>query len=841
MGFCPCCLPSATAKLVTESDLSGITGVLVLSDAGITALQDRDFSGLTSLQSILLSKNALSSLPPNVFAGLTRLQSLHLFDNTLTALPPNVFAGLANLQSLILYGNVLSALPPAVFAGLANLQTLHLFDNTLTSLPPNVFAGLAKLQALRLDGNTLSALPVGLFAGLANLQRLVLYKNALSSLPVGVFAGLTNLQYLALFRNALSSLPAGVFAGLSKLQSLALFDNKLSSLPAGLFESLSNLQELNLWENSLSELPADVFAGLTNLRKLFLHENALSSLPAGLFEGLSNLQELYLRENSLSELPADVFVGLTSLDLVNLSGNPGAPFTLTVELEQQGADAVVVKVAEGVPFDLTVTLSAQGGTLSAGSVTVAAGSLSSAPVTVSTNGTAPTPVTITMSAAAFPEDITHIGLTLAVGQSLTMTVTRATQLSLESTSWTTFTTGQITTAGEVDYFELTVPHAGVLVVETTGPTDTVGTVWQAGEKLAMADTGGAESNFRLSVRVAAEPVVIAVAGQGSRTGAYTLETYLVVGYLEVPGPGSFQSGIGVLSGWVCEADVVELEIRGLGRTRHLEAAYGTARADTAYTEEGAVVCGDTDNGFGVLFNWNLLGDGEHTVVAYVDGVELGRATVTVTTVGEGEEAEFLQGVEGECVVADFPMSGETARLVWQQNSQNFVIAGEHAPSGDNAARSGALEGYLENPGPNSFQSGIGVISGWVCEAAMVEIVLETAGGDTKRYVAAYGTERLDTARREDGTLLCGDVDNGFGLLFNWNLLGDGEHTVRALVDGVELGWATVQVTTVGEGEEKEFLQGVAGECVVEDFPMSGETVTLEWQQNSQNFVITALE
>ena len=79
------------------------------------------------------------------------------------------------------------------------------------------------------------------------------------------------------------------------------------------------------------------------------------------------------------------------------------------------------------------------------------------------------------------------------------------------------------------------------------------------------------------------------------------------------------------------------------------AAYGTNRADT-----GRAVCGDTDNGFGLLLNWNMLGDGEHTVVAVVDGVELARATVTVTTLGE----EFVQGAAGTCEVADFPTPGE---------------------------------------------------------------------------------------------------------------------------------------------------------------------------------------
>ena len=272
--------------------------------------------------------------------------------------------------------------------------------------------------------------------------------------------------------------------------------------------------------------------------------------------------------------------------------------------------------------------------------------------------------------------------------------------------------------------------------------------------------------------------------------------------------------MGLLSGWVCDADMVEIELNGMPQ----EAAYGTERLDTLRA------CGDTDNGFGLLFNWNLLSDGEHEVVALVDGVELGRATVTVTTLG----AEFLRGAEGECVVEDFPAMGRTVTLEWQQTSQNFVIAGGSAPArAHTGTRPSDLTGYLENPGPHSFQSGVGVISGWVCDADTVELAIGTAG----RQVAAYGTERLDTLAA------CGDTDNGFGLLFNWNLLGDGEHTVVAYVDEEELGRATVRVTTLGQ----EFLREAEGECVVEDFPRLGQNVLLEWQQDSQNFVVTEVE
>ena len=324
---------------------------------------------------------------------------------------------------------------------------------------------------------------------------------------------------------------------------------------------------------------------------------------------------------------------------------------------------------------------------------------------------------------------------------------------------------------------------------------------------------------------------MAVAGQSGAPGEYALVVTFVPGSLENPGPNSFQSGIGVISGWVCEAEAVEIEMEtAAGEVTRQEAAYGTARGDTAQRPDGTPLCGDTDNGFGLLFNWNLLGDGEHAVVAVVDGVELGRATVTVTTLGTGAEAEFLRDVAGSCTVEDFPMAEETVRLEWQEPNQNFVMTGGMRPAGENRAGIAGV-GNLENPGPNSFQSGIGVISGWVCEAESVEIEIGAAG----RHGGAYGTARLDTRDT------CGDTDNGFGLLFNWNLLGAGEHEVVAYVDEAELGRATVRVTTVGTGAEAEFLQGAEGACMVEDFPLLGETVTLEWQQTSQNFVVTDVE
>ena len=94
---------------------------------------------------------------------------------------------------------------------------------------------------------------------------------------------------------------------------------------------------------------------------------------------------------------------------------------------------------------------------------------------------------------------------------------------------------------------------------------------------------------------------------------------------------------------------------------------------------------------------------------------------------------------------------------------------------------GMADATLENPRSGSFQSGVAAISGWACDAQ--EIIIELNGVP---YRAGYPTTRgPDTLGR------CGDTDNGFSLLWNWNNLGAGTHTVRALLDGAEFATTTV--------------------------------------------------
>ena len=301
---------------------------------------------------------------------------------------------------------------------------------------------------------------------------------------------------------------------------------------------------------------------------------------------------------------------------------------------------------------------------------------------------------------------------------------------------------------------------------------------------------------------------------------------------ENPQPGSFQSGVGVISGWVCDAQQIDIIFNpGTTKEETWRAGYKTTRPDTAYTEDGEVICGDTDNGFGLLFNWNRLGDGPHTVSVLADGVEFGRATFTVTTLGE----DFKRNVSGEFAVEDFPTEGQDITLAWQQSLQNFVIQGDIRSSGETIVAPPRMR--LGNPQPGSFQSGVGVISGWVCDAQQIDIIFNPGTTKEETWRAGYKTTRPDTAYTEDGEVICGDTDNGFGLLFNWNRLGDGPHTVSVLADGVEFGRATVTVTTFGE----EFPKNLGKHARLENFPDPGTDLIVSWQQSLQNFTIARLD
>jgi len=148
-----------------------------------------------------------------------------------------------------------------------------------------------------------------------------------------------------------------------------------------------------------------------------------------------------------------------------------------------------------------------------------------------------------------------------------------------------------------------------------------------------------------------------------------------------PGNGRLYSGIGVISGWKCQADgkiTVEflntagerVVIRGGRISNPVPLVYGTERTDVR--DNGQCLENAHDNvGFVALWNWGELGDGTYTAVAYDNGVEFDRTTFAVGSTGE----EFLQGAMRQHLLENFPVPGETTILEWNESTQHFEIRG----------------------------------------------------------------------------------------------------------------------------------------------------------------------
>jgi subtilisin len=134
-----------------------------------------------------------------------------------------------------------------------------------------------------------------------------------------------------------------------------------------------------------------------------------------------------------------------------------------------------------------------------------------------------------------------------------------------------------------------------------------------------------------------------------------------IGTFENPSNGGRVSGVLAFTGWVCDAETVEIRIDG---GAPIPAAYGTPRGDTI----GA--CGDQDNGVSLLFNFALLGDGLHTASLLADGIEIGTSTFEVGTLG----SPFVRDLPDTIYrIEDF--GGQDVLIQWSEPGQNFVIVG----------------------------------------------------------------------------------------------------------------------------------------------------------------------
>lgn len=144
------------------------------------------------------------------------------------------------------------------------------------------------------------------------------------------------------------------------------------------------------------------------------------------------------------------------------------------------------------------------------------------------------------------------------------------------------------------------------------------------------------------------------------TTQITINQPKIISFHETPVEGSIESGVGLIRGWACDAQSVELSIDGGER---IKVAYGTGRNDTLE------VCGDTNNGYGLVVNWASMSEGVHQMQTYINNQKISDIEFSVVNIGE----EFSRGIDAVYELKDFPYIGESVEIKWSQPAQNFVI------------------------------------------------------------------------------------------------------------------------------------------------------------------------
>ena len=187
------------------------------------------FRKLHELRNLSLPSNFIPHLYSYSFTGLHKLQRLKL-DTIWLTLADNAFSGLQSLQHLMLADNKLSVIHSNSLTGLSNLVYLDLSFNKLLILGGSPFSNLISLQKLFVENDLdhSTGLTNTVLRGLRNLQQLLLkgfyLKNVTS--PFLELTSLTHLE-LDLITDDVSSCgdTERLFNGLTKLQYLYLSES----------------------------------------------------------------------------------------------------------------------------------------------------------------------------------------------------------------------------------------------------------------------------------------------------------------------------------------------------------------------------------------------------------------------------------------------------------------------------------------------------------------------------------------------------------------------------------------------------------------------------------------
>ncbi|CAM8881996.1 unnamed protein product [Rhodiola kirilowii] len=320
------------------------------------------FSGLSSLQEILLNENQFTKIPNDFFQGLSSLQTVSFDGNQFQPWQiPDSLKDASALQSFSANScNVTGTIPSFVGSpdGLASLSEFHLAFNYLEGPLPSQFLG-SSIRSLWLNGQKSETKLNGSIAVLGNMTSLVqvwLHGNMFTG-PIPDVSGLKSLEDFSVRDNQLTGPVPDSLVNLVALKSVNLTNNMLQGkMPkfvagvgvdnVGLNQYCSNVPgvdcdwKVNLFlkiaeplgypvvlandwagNNSCTWAEVTCDSATKNVTMINLQNKHLTGTIAPEFASFTTLQKLYLNNNSLTGTIPDVFTGMPNLTLLDISYN----------------------------------------------------------------------------------------------------------------------------------------------------------------------------------------------------------------------------------------------------------------------------------------------------------------------------------------------------------------------------------------------------------------------------------------------------------------------------------------------------------------------------------------
>ncbi|KAF6214745.1 hypothetical protein GE061_009488 [Apolygus lucorum] len=295
----------------------------------IIEIQEENFVGLDSLETLLLMNNRIVILPAHTFRQTPNLRELSLSFNKISAIDEDAFVDLeSSLESLeISFGLYFEVFPEEYLKPLKSLVWLALDNNDFRSIAKEALYPFRNLQYLNLEGNRIPRLPMGLFHPLVHgdLKDIRLSYNHLTSVEPHTFSSLQRLQSIVLSGNQIKIIKPNAFRSLPSKLSVILSDNKIDTIAPRAFHDIATLVRLDLQSNKLQDFSLSAFQNVTDPNMpmaLNLSRNHIITLRVADTRRAVCIYVIDLTRNNMYFVPKEFFEAINhNLLKINLGYN----------------------------------------------------------------------------------------------------------------------------------------------------------------------------------------------------------------------------------------------------------------------------------------------------------------------------------------------------------------------------------------------------------------------------------------------------------------------------------------------------------------------------------------